>query len=129
MTPDAVGDMAAKPATIDSYLATVDREKRAALQALRSTIHALVPGLVECVSYGMPAFRHDGRVIAGFQATKAGCSYYPFSGTTLSTVAGALGAYSKTKSALHFTPASPLPRAMIRKLLKARIAEIKATGR
>jgi uncharacterized protein YdhG (YjbR/CyaY superfamily) len=127
--PDAVADMAAKPTTIDAYLATVDREKRAALEALRSTIHGLVPGLVECVSYGMPAFSRDGRVIAGFQATKKGCSYYPFSGTTLSSLDGDLGAYSKTKSALHFTPASPLPRTIIRKLLKARIAELKATGR
>ena len=62
-----------------------------------------------------------GRIIAGFSATSKGCSYYPFSGTTLKTLAGDIEGYSQTKSALHFD--KPLPDTLVRKLLTARIAE------
>lgn len=71
----------------------------------------------------MPAFRHGGHVIAGFLATSKGCSYFPFSGTTLATVAADVKAYSQTKSALHFDPKRPLPAALVRKLLSARVGE------
>ena len=108
---------------IDEHLAGVSPSSRALLQTLRKTIHSIVPGVEECISYGMPAFRYQGRIIAGFQATSKGCSYYPFSGTTLQTLAHELRDYSKTKSALHFTPEEPLPATLIRKLLKVRIAE------
>src|ERR1700730_11158236 len=107
---------------IDDYLAKVSTDKRAALEKLRKTIRSIVPGAEECISYGMPAFRLDGRVIAGFQATAKGCSYYPFSGTTLRTLAGDLQGYGKTKSALHFRPDEPLPMTLVRKLIQARIA-------
>jgi uncharacterized protein YdhG (YjbR/CyaY superfamily) len=64
-----------------------------------------------------------GRPRAGFLATAKGCSYFPFSGTTLSTLSSELAAYSQTKSALHFDPKRPLPVALVRKLIKARIGE------
>ena len=62
-------------------------EKRAALDKLRKTIRAVVPKAEECISYGIPAFRLDGRIVAGFAATAKGCSYFPFSGSTLRTLA------------------------------------------
>jgi uncharacterized protein YdhG (YjbR/CyaY superfamily)/GNAT superfamily N-acetyltransferase len=71
----------------------------------------------------MPAFRHDGHVVAGFLATAKGCSYFPFSGTTLASLSAELTKYSRTKSALHFDPERPLPIALVRKLVKVRIAE------
>ncbi len=113
----------AKPKTIDDYLATVPVDRRRALAALRATIHGVLPDAEECISYSMPAFRHDGHVVAGFLATAKGCSYFPFSGTTLATLATELRAYSQTKSALHFEPERPLSKALVTKLLKARIAE------
>ncbi|HTB72738.1 MAG TPA: DUF1801 domain-containing protein [Polyangiaceae bacterium] len=108
---------------IDVYLAKVTGDKRTALDKLRKTIRSIVPKAEECISYRMPAFRVDGTVVAGFQATAKGCSYYPFSGTTLRTLAGDLRGYDKTKSALHFSPDQPLPATLVRKLIKARIAE------
>jgi uncharacterized protein YdhG (YjbR/CyaY superfamily) len=108
---------------IDTYLDTVSLDKRRALVELRKTIRAIVPRAEECISYGMPAFRLDGKVVAGFQATAKGCSYYPFSGSTLRTLAADLRGYDKTKSALHFGPDEPLPATLVRKLIKARIAE------
>ncbi len=108
---------------IDEYLAGVSPSSRTLLQKLRRTIHTLVAEVEECISYRMPAFRYQGRIIAGFQATSTGCSYYPFSGTTLKTLAGDVEGYHKTKSALHFGPGKSLPASLVRKLLKARMAE------
>ena len=112
-----------KPTTIDAYLATVSGEKRAALNKLRRTIRTIVPRAEECISYAIPAFRLNGKVVAGFAATAKGCSYFPFSGSTLATLADELESYDRTKSSLHFDPAKPLPMALVRKLIKARIAE------
>ena len=109
---------------IDAYLARATPESRALLRALRKTIHAIVPGVEECISYGMPAFRLRGKVIAGFQATAKGCSYYPFSGRTLATLGDTVASFERTKSALHFGREKPLPATLVRKLLRARIAEL-----
>ncbi len=57
--------MAAKPKTIDDYLATVSDEKRAALEKLRKAIHAAAPGAEECISYQIPFFRLDGKFLVG----------------------------------------------------------------
>ena len=115
--------VARPPATIDEYLATVRGERRTALEALRRTIRRLVPQAEECVSYGIPAFRLHGRVIAGFAARANGCSYYPFSGATLRSLADDLAGWEGTKSAIHFGPDRPLPAALVRKLIRARLAE------
>jgi uncharacterized protein YdhG (YjbR/CyaY superfamily) len=113
---------------IDEYLARVSPQSRALLRKLRTTIRSLVPEAEECISYSMPAFRLGGRIVAGFAATSNGCSYYPFSGTTLTTLAADIEGYSHTKSALHFGADTPLPTSLVRKLLTARIAEGKRRG-
>jgi uncharacterized protein YdhG (YjbR/CyaY superfamily) len=101
--------MPGRPRTIDQYLRTVAPDRRSSLQKLRQTIHTILPKAEECISYAMPAFRLEGHVVAGFLATKAGCSYYPFSGATLATLAEDLSRYTRTKSALHFDAEHPLP--------------------
>jgi len=88
-----------------------------------------LPSAEECLSYGLPAFRLEGRVIAGFAATAEGGSYYPFSGLTLRTLAADLEGWSRTRSALHFTETRPLPEVLVRKLLAARRAELAAPKR
>ena len=115
--------MIRKTTSIDAYLALVKGEKRAALDKLRKTIRAVVPKAEECISYRIPAFRLDGRIVAGFAATAKGCSYFPFSGSTLRTLAKELASYDQTKSSLHFDPSTPLRATLVRKLIKARIAE------
>jgi uncharacterized protein YdhG (YjbR/CyaY superfamily) len=116
--------MAAKPTTIDDYLAKVTGEKQRALNELRRQLRVLIPKADECISYGLPAFRVDGTVVAGFAATAKGCSYYPFSGSTLANLADDLAGYSRTAGALHFKPQEPLPRALVRKLVKMRLSEV-----
>ena len=121
--------MASKPKTIGEYLATVSPESRATLENLRRKIRTILPKAEECISYSMPAFRSEGHVVAGFLATKRGCSYFPFSGTTLATLADELVGYDRTKSALHFDTGRPLQVTLVRKLLKARVAETQDKGK
>jgi uncharacterized protein YdhG (YjbR/CyaY superfamily) len=118
-----------KPTSIDDYLASVPDPERAALLKLRKTLHSLLPGAEECISYSMPAFRYRGHVVAGFLATRRGCSYFPFSGATLATLASELRGYGQTKSALHFDAARPLPAALVKKLVSARVAELGESAR
>ena len=112
------------PRNIDDYLKGVTPTRRAALQRVREQVLAILPRAEECISYSMPAFRSQGRVVAGFLVTSAGCSFFPFSGTTLDTIAADIAGYSRTKSALHFDPERGLPSTLLRKLLKARLAEL-----
>jgi uncharacterized protein YdhG (YjbR/CyaY superfamily) len=121
--PPKVRDAMVRDRAIDEYLAGVSPKCRALLEKLRQTIHSIVPGAEECISYRLPAFRYEGRIIAGFSARSKGCSYYPFSGSTLAMLAADLADYEQTKSALHFGADRPLPKALVRKLLEARIAE------
>lgn len=117
--------MPGPPKNIDDYLSRVTPAQRTALQRLRKQILAIVPGAEECISYSMPAFREPGGpVFAGFLATKQGCSYFPFSGSTLDSMSAALSSYSRTKSGLHFDPEKGLPQPLVRKLIAARRAEI-----
>lgn len=109
--------------TIDDYLAGVSEEKRRALEDLRKKIRSVIPAAEECISYRIPAFRVNGKVVAGFCATTKGCSYFPFSGSTLKTLAREVAGYDQTKSALHFLPAKPLPATLVRRLIRARLAE------
>jgi uncharacterized protein YdhG (YjbR/CyaY superfamily) len=115
--------MPRKPRTIDEFLEPVEPDKREALEQLRRTIRSVAPDAEECISYGIAAFRVRGAVVAGFAPTSKGCSYYPFSGSTLRILARDLKSYSQTKSALHFAADRPLPKALVRKLIQARLDE------
>lgn len=123
------GDMTAarKYSTIDEYLEKVPEDRRRALEILRAKIRAIVPDAQECISYRIPAFRLNGVVIAGFCATAEGCSYFPFSGSTLRTLSRDVRHYDQTKSSLHFSPDDPLSTVLVRKLIKARMAETQGT--
>ena len=115
--------MAAKPKTIDEYLAVVSADKRVALEKLRKTIKAIVPKAEECISYGLAAFRLDGKPLVGFAACANHCSFYPWSGSTVKDHKDELKDYVTTKGSIHFHADKPLPVALVRKLIRARIAE------
>lgn len=112
----------AKTQTIDSYLAGLPADQRAALQTLRETIRAAAPDAEECISYALLAFRQDG-VLVGFGASAKHCALYLFSGATVEAHAQALKAFETSKGAVRFTPDKPLPATLVRKLVKARLAE------
>jgi len=109
---------------VDAYLAALDEPKRGTLEALRRTILEIVPEAEEVISYRVPAFRVDGKTIAGFAAFKNHLSYLPFSGSVLPGLADELSGYTGTKSALHFPVDEPLPKALVAKLIAARLDEL-----
>ena len=106
--------------TIDDYLAGLDEDKRAALERLRKTIQTIVPRAEECISYQLPAFRLDGRVLVWFGAASKHCAFYP--GASVDDFKRELEDYDISKGTIRFQPDRPLPVALVRKLIKARIA-------
>jgi uncharacterized protein YdhG (YjbR/CyaY superfamily) len=113
-----------KSKTIDEYLTAVSPDQRAALEKLRKTIKAAVPDAEECISYGLAAFRLDGKPLVAFGASDKHCAFYPMSSTTVKTFAKELAGYDTSKGTIRFQAIKPLPVALVRKLVKARIAEI-----
>ena len=110
------------PQSIDEYLARLSVEQRAALQFLRRTIRAAAPKAVECISYGIPAFRLDGRVLVYMGAARKHCALYP-GAHPIEAHKQALAAYDTSKGTIRFPPDAPLPATLVRKLVKTRIAE------
>jgi len=109
-----------KAATVDEYLAPLPADKRAALQWLRRHIKAAAPGAEECISYGIPAFRLDGKLLVHFGAAAKHCAFYP--GAVVEAHREALKGYDTSKGTIRFQPDSPLPAALVRTLVKAQIA-------
>ena len=109
---------------IDAYLSAVDEPKRSTLEALRRSIRAAVPEAEEGISYGMPAFRVDGKVVAGFAAFKNHLAYLPHSGSVLAELAEELAGYERTSGSLHFAIDQPLPDDLVRRLVDAKLTQL-----
>jgi uncharacterized protein YdhG (YjbR/CyaY superfamily) len=114
------------PRDIDEYLAALDERRRTSLQELRQTIVGVIPNAEECISYGMPAFRLEGKVIAGFAAFKNHLSYLPHSGSVFRELADDLAGYDSTTGSLHFPIDQPLPKALVKKLIAIRLKEVRS---
>jgi uncharacterized protein YdhG (YjbR/CyaY superfamily) len=114
--------MPGKPQTIDEYLALLSGEKRAALQKLRAAIRSAAPGAEECISYQVPAFRLRGRMLVAFAAAAKHCAFYP-GAYPVKALKDELQGYDTSKGTIRFPGDRPLPATLVRKLVKARIAE------
>ncbi len=113
--------------SVDDYLKTVPEDMRVALQKLRNIIKATIPETTEVISYRIPIFKYQGRPLVGFGATENHCSFYVMSSSMIPKLARArdaeLKGYDVSGATIHFTPDKPLPAALVRKLVKERIAE------
>ena len=114
--------MASKPTTIDEYLAGVGDEHRTALEKLRKTIRAAAPEAEECISYGVCGFRQNGMLV-GFGAAANHCSFFLMSGSTVEAHRAELVGYDTSKGTIRFKPDEPLPASLVKKLVKARLAD------
>jgi uncharacterized protein YdhG (YjbR/CyaY superfamily) len=112
-----------KPRTIDEYLAALSDDQRVALEKLRKTIRAAAPKAQECISYGLAAFRLNGRPLVAFGASTKHCAFYPMNSTTVEAFQEHLKGFETSKGTIRFQTDNPLPAALVRKLVKARIAE------
>lgn len=117
--------MKPKIKTIDEYLDALPANQRKALQMLRRTIRAAAPKAEECISYAIPAFRQN-RMLVGFGAAAKHLSFFPMSSKTVAAHKNDLKNFDASKGTIRFTPDKPLPAALVRKLVKARLAENKA---
>ena len=117
---------ATKITTIDEYLAAVTDEQRPVLQKLRELIHAVAPEAEEYIGYGLAAFRLNGKPLVAFGATPKHCAFYLMSNSTVDTHQDILQKYDTSTGTIRFGSNKPLPATLVRKLVKARIAENKA---
>ena len=117
-----------EPSAIDDYLADLPEDVRAALEQLRRTIKAAAPDTTETISYQMPTFKYRGRALVGFAAFKNHCSLFPYSRKMMIVLEQDLQPYdtSGKGATIRFSADKPLPAALIKKVVRTRIAEIEA---
>jgi len=104
---------------IDDYLASLPEPKRSTLEAVRVSILEILPDAQQCFSYGMPAFKVNGKVLAGFAAFKNHLAYLPHSSMVFNQIEE-LAAYKFTPGSLHFAIDEPLPKHIVAKLIEVR---------
>lgn len=107
---------------VEAYLASAPEEARAALEKLRGQVRAAAPGATEAISYRVPTFVLQARLV-GFSAAKNHCSLHLMSPALLAALKDELRGYDTTTATVRFRPDKPLPTALVKKLVKARIAE------
>jgi uncharacterized protein YdhG (YjbR/CyaY superfamily) len=120
--------MTTRRATTDEYLSALPIASRQALEALRDTIKSVAPALEERMSSGAPFFWWGGRRAVGFGAAKTHLSFFIMHGAVLKNHARDLASFDTSRTVVRFTPEKPLPATLVRKLVRARIAEIEGRG-
>jgi uncharacterized protein YdhG (YjbR/CyaY superfamily) len=118
----AEGDAGVK--AVEEYLAKVPEPARETLEKMRAMIRAAAPkDAAEGISYGMPAFKYR-KPLAGYAAFKDHCSFFPMSGAVVAAMKDELKDYVTSKGAIQFALEKPMPMALVKKIVKARLAEI-----
>ena len=113
---------------VDSYLARVSPEARTTLEKLRNTIKAVVPNAVEVISYQVPTFKLDGRMLVSYAAFKNHCSFFP-GAAPIKAHEDELKSYVTSKGTIRFPAAKPLPAGLVKKLVKTRVKENEARAK
>jgi len=108
---------------IDGYFRALDEPKRSTLEEMRRRILDVIPKAEQCLSYSVPAFKMQGKTVAGLAAFKNHLSYLPHSGSVLGQLHDELAGYTQTKSALHFRVDEPLPGHLVRQLILVKMRE------
>ena len=111
---------------VDEYLAHIDEPQKTTLKALRKIILEIIPDSEQCISYGVPTFKVSGKGVAGFAAYKNHCTYFPMSGNVLKQLGQDIARFKISRGALQFAVDKPLPKKLVRKLIRVRLSELTA---
>ncbi len=125
---DGGSDTTPAPSPIDAFLATTPEDKRGPLEALRRVIRAVVPEADEAIQYRVPTFKYRGKALVGFGYATHHCSFFVMSSTVMRPFAEELAGYDTSTGTIRFKPGSPLPDALVTKLVRARMAEVDAAA-
>src|SRR5437762_8191983 len=111
------------------YLASLPPDSRRHVKKLREIIRAVAPGAVPVMSYGMPAFRLDGRILIYYAGWREHVSVYPMTDAIRRAHTSVLKGYKTSKGTVQLPLAKPVPVRLVRQLVKARVAEVQARQR
>ncbi len=111
-----------KPASVDEFLGALPADARAALKQLSAFIKDIVPDSSERISYGVVIVKTT-RDLVGYSAQKDFCSFYTMSPALTKAITNDLKKFKVSGATIHFQPDKPLPKTLLRKIIRARLAE------
>lgn len=106
--------------SVDDYLSRLPEDSRAALEKLRQTIRSIIPDAVEVISYQIPTFKYEGRMLVSYAGFTDHCSFFPGAGP-VDVHQNELKSFATSKGTIRFTPDKPLSAALVKKLVRTRI--------
>jgi uncharacterized protein YdhG (YjbR/CyaY superfamily) len=118
-----------KYATVEEYLADQPEDVRATLEHVRRSVRAVAPDATEKIGYGMPGFYVEGHPLVYYSAFKAHCSLFPASGAVIERFADDLKGYGLAKGTIRFPIGEPLPAPLVKKIVKAKLEELRQAKR